>query len=53
MEMPKLLELQQQLFFQLNHKVDIYDFPRVGEIVVVKHGALLIPDNIIKVYKYE
>lgn len=48
----QLEEIQQQLFFQLGHKVDLYHFEKVREIVVVKHGNLLTQENVIKVFKY-
>lgn len=52
MEMAQLLEIQQQLFFEFGHKIDLYDFPRVREIVVLKHGDFFNKNNIIKVFKY-
>lgn len=48
----QLLEIQQQMFFQLGHKVDLYHFENIREIVIVKENMPLIPENTIKIFKY-
>jgi hypothetical protein len=48
----QLEEMQQRLFFEFGHKVDIYHFENIREIVVVTHGEPLTPTNPLKVYKY-
>jgi hypothetical protein len=49
----QLLDIQQQMFFQLGiGKIDLYHFPTVREVVIVKHGNLLIEQNVLKVFKY-
>jgi hypothetical protein len=48
----QLKEIQQQMFFELGHKVDVYHFERIREIVIVKHGDPLIMENAIKVFHY-
>lgn len=48
----QLLEIQQALFFELGHKIDIYHFEKFREIAVVKHGDFLTKENLIKVYNY-
>lgn len=48
----QLLEIQQQLFFQLGHKIDLYHFEKIREMVIVKHGEILTPENVIKVFNY-
>lgn len=48
----QLLNIMQQLFFQLGHKVDLYHFERIQEIAIVKHGDLLTTENLIKLFRY-
>lgn len=48
----QLIQIQQELFFQLGFKIDLYHFERIHEIVIVKHGDELKPENVVKVYSY-
>lgn len=45
MSMEQLMNIQQQLFFEFGHKVDVYHFERIQEIVVMKHGEILTPNS--------
>ena len=47
-----LKELQQSLFFELGHKVDLYHFERSREVVILKHGDEFKEENIIKILSY-
>lgn len=48
----KLLEIQQSLFFELGHKIDLYHFTNLREIAIVEHGKPFTVENVIKSYKY-
>lgn len=48
----QLIQIQRELFFQLGFKIDLYHFERIHEIVIVKHGDELKPENVVKVYSY-
>lgn len=48
----QLENIQKELFFKLGYKIDLYHFPELREIAIVQANDPLIPDNVIKSYKY-
>lgn len=52
MDNTQLLNIMQQLFFELGYKIDLYHFERISEIVIVRHGDTLSPENVVKSYNY-
>lgn len=52
MDNKQLENIMAQLFFELGHKIDLYHFENIREIVIVKHGELLKIENVIKTFKY-
>jgi hypothetical protein len=49
----QLEEIQQQLFFELGQKIDLYHFEKIREIVAVRHEGLITnKEDVLKVFKY-
>jgi hypothetical protein len=48
----ELENLQQQFFFQLGYKVDLYHSEEHRGIIIVPHGRPLHPANIVKAFNY-